>query len=154
MLLTPVSLSWVYPTEVFPLATRSKGTALSTLAFSIAGGAINEVIPYLIGAIGFWVFIMFALINLAMLIPIFLFYVGEFCDSAIPFPNPLEFRLTRVANAAETANRHLEDLDLLLSGSSSLAWRAEKEFRELKARQNAEHSDQEVSAGELEEAKP
>lgn len=69
--------SWVYPTEVFPLATRSRGTALSTLAFSLAGGAINEIIPYLIDAISFWVFILFALINLAMLIPIYLFYVGK-----------------------------------------------------------------------------
>lgn len=69
--------SWVYPTEVFPLATRSKGAALSTLAFSLAGGSINEIIPYLIDAIGFWVFIMFALINLAMLVPIYLFYVGK-----------------------------------------------------------------------------
>ena len=73
--------SWVYPTEVFPLATRSRGTALATIAFSIAGGAINEVIPYLISAIGFWVFIMFALINLFMLIPIYLFYIGAFTMS-------------------------------------------------------------------------
>jgi hypothetical protein len=69
--------SWVYPTEVFPLASRSKGAALATVAFSIAGGTINEVIPYLINAIGFWVFILFALVNLAMLIPIYLFYIGE-----------------------------------------------------------------------------
>lgn len=71
--------SWVYPTEVFPLASRSKGTALSTFAFSIAGGTINMIIPYLIQAISFWVFILFALINLTMLIPIYLFYVGQYC---------------------------------------------------------------------------
>lgn len=35
------------------------------------------IIPYLIQAIGFWVFILFALINLAMLAPIYLFYVGK-----------------------------------------------------------------------------
>lgn len=45
--------SWVYPTEVFPLASRSKGAALATFAFSIAGGTINMIIPYLIDAIGF-----------------------------------------------------------------------------------------------------
>jgi hypothetical protein len=55
--------SWVYPTEIFPLASRAKGVALSTVAFSIAGGVINEIVPYLINAIGFWVFIFFALIN-------------------------------------------------------------------------------------------
>lgn len=69
--------SWVYPTEIFPLASRAKGVALATVAFSIAGGVINEIVPYLINAIGFWVFILFALINLAMLIPIYLFYIGK-----------------------------------------------------------------------------
>jgi hypothetical protein len=58
------------------LASRAKGVALATVAFSIAGGVINEIVPYLINAIGFWVFILFALINLAMLIPIYLFYIG------------------------------------------------------------------------------
>lgn len=35
------------------------------------------IIPYLIQAIGFWVFILFALINLSLLAPIYLFYVGK-----------------------------------------------------------------------------
>ena len=73
---TWLTTCWVYPTEVFPLATRAKGTALATVAFSIAGGVINEIVPYLISAVSFWVFIIFALINLAMLIPIWLFYIG------------------------------------------------------------------------------
>ena len=68
--------SWVYPTEVFPLATRAKGAALATVAFSVAGGVINEIIPYLISAVKFWTFIIFALINLVMLVPIYLFYIG------------------------------------------------------------------------------
>lgn len=97
--------SWVYPTEVFPLASRSKGAALATVAFSLAGGTINEIIPYLIDAIGFWVFILFALVNLAMLVPIYLFYV-------------------------ETANRQLKQLDVLFASESCLAWKAEREFRE------------------------
>ncbi|PQE11611.1 MFS monosaccharide transporter protein [Rutstroemia sp. NJR-2017a WRK4] len=104
---TWLTTCWVYPTEIFPLASRAKGVALATVAFSIAGGVINEIVPYLINAIGFWVFILFALINLIMLIPIYCFYI-------------------------ETANRHLEDLDLLFAGDSCLSWRAEKQFRELK----------------------
>lgn len=100
---TWLTTCWVYPTEVFPLASRSKGAALATFAFSIAGGTINMIIPYLIHAIYFWVFIMFGLINLTMLAPIYLFYV-------------------------ETANRHLEQLDVLFSSKSCLAWRAEKEY--------------------------
>jgi hypothetical protein len=76
MLIACTRCSWVYPTECFPLATRAKGTALATVAFSVAGGVINTIIPYLISAVNFWIFIMFALINFAMLIPIYLFYIG------------------------------------------------------------------------------
>ena len=68
---------WVYPTEVFPLSSRARGTALATVAFSLAGGTINEIVPYLITAVGFWVFILFALLNFAMLVPIYLFYLGK-----------------------------------------------------------------------------
>lgn len=98
---------WVYPTEVFPLATRAKGTALATVAFSLAGGTSNEIIPYLINAVGFWIFVLFALLNFAMCIPIWLFYI-------------------------ETANRDLEDVDLLFSFDTPFAWKAEREFAKLK----------------------
>lgn len=50
-----------------------------------------EIIPYLISAISYWVLIMFALINLVMLVPIYLFYIGEF--DGPPHP-PWESRAT------------------------------------------------------------
>ncbi|KAJ9144115.1 MFS monosaccharide transporter [Pleurostoma richardsiae] len=109
---TWLTTCWVYPTEVFPLASRAKGTALATIAFSLAGGFINEIVPYLIKAIGFWVFIVFALVNLAMLVPIYLFYI-------------------------ETSGRHLEDLDYLFSNKSPFFWVAERDFAEMKAAQAA-----------------
>ena len=43
------------------------------------------IIPYLIQAIGFWVFILFALINLSLLAPIYLFYVGQYHYLCPPF---------------------------------------------------------------------
>ena len=94
--------SWVCPTEVFPLATRAKGVALSTMSFSIVGGVINEIIPYIIKAAGFWVFIMFSLLNFIQLIPVYLFYI-------------------------ETANRRLEELDILFASNSPFALQAERE---------------------------
>jgi MFS family permease len=84
--------SWVYPTEIFPLASRAKGVALSTVAFSIAGGVINEIVPYLINAIGFWVFIFFALINLIMLIPIYVFYIGRYISFTLDHHAPANVR--------------------------------------------------------------
>ena len=106
---TWLTTCWVYPTEVFPLATRAKGTALATVAFSCAGALVNSIVPYLITAVGFWIFVIFALLNFAMCVPIWLFYI-------------------------ETANRDLEEMDLLFSCDSPLAYKAEKRFAELKAR--------------------
>jgi hypothetical protein len=97
----------VYPTEVFPLATRAKGVSLAMVSFAVWGAVINEVIPYVISAIGWWVFILFAALNFVQLVPVYLFYV-------------------------ETAGRHLEDLDILFASDSPLAFRAEKEFAEKK----------------------
>lgn len=75
----------------------------------MAGGLINEIVPYLISAINYYVFVLFALLNFTMLVPIYLFYI-------------------------ETANRDLEDMDLLFSSSSPFVWRAEKQYAELCAR--------------------
>jgi hypothetical protein len=61
---------------VFPLATRAKGAALATVAFSIAAGVISEIVPYLISVVTFWIFTIFALINFITLVPIYLFYIG------------------------------------------------------------------------------
>lgn len=74
----------MYPTEIFPLASRAKGVALSTVAFSLAGGFVNEITPYFINVARFWVMITFAVINLVMLIPIYLFYIGKTHLSSFP----------------------------------------------------------------------
>jgi hypothetical protein len=77
------------------------------VSFAATGAVINEVIPYLISAIGWWMFIFFSALNFIQLIPIYLFYV-------------------------ETAGRHLEDLDILFASDSPLAYKAEREFVEKK----------------------
>ncbi|RAO72424.1 uncharacterized protein BHQ10_008436 [Talaromyces amestolkiae] len=112
---TWLTTCWVYPTEIFPLATRAKGTAAATVAFSVAGGIINEIVPYLIDAVSFWVFILFALLNLVMLVPIYLFYI-------------------------ETAGRHLEDLDYLFANDSPFVWNAERDFAAIKSAEAAADS--------------
>ncbi|KAJ5524008.1 hypothetical protein N7494_010658 [Penicillium frequentans] len=109
---TWLTTCWVYPTEIFPLVSRAKGTAAATVAFSLAGGIINEIVPYLINAVSYWVFIIFALLNLVMLVPIYLFYI-------------------------ETANRHLEDLDFLFAHDSPFFWHAERAFASRKIQEAA-----------------
>ncbi|OJJ45852.1 hypothetical protein ASPZODRAFT_98807 [Penicilliopsis zonata CBS 506.65] len=117
---TWLTTCWVYPTEIFPLASRAKGTALATVAFSLAGGIINEIVPYLIDAISYWVLILFAAMNLVMLIPIYLFYI-------------------------ETAGRHLEDLDFLFANKSPFVWNAERDFAEMKRAEAAADQDPALS---------
>ncbi|KAJ5114289.1 low-affinity glucose transporter HXT3 [Penicillium alfredii] len=105
-------------------ASRSKGAALATFAFSIAGGTIIMIIPYLIDAIGFWVFILyilFALINLALVAPIYLFYVGQYCLY-------LQIAYCVYSQHTQTANRPLAQLDILFSSDSYLSWRVERNF--------------------------
>ncbi|CAN6668378.1 high-affinity hexose transporter Hxt6p [Trichomonascus vanleenenianus] len=100
-----LSTCWCYPSEIFPLKMRSKGAACATMGFSIAGGIITIIVPYLINAVGYWIFFIFGIINLLMLIPISLFYV-------------------------ETKNRSLEELDYVFMSSSAFQFRAEKEYQE------------------------
>jgi hypothetical protein len=52
-------------------------------------------------------------------------------------------------NVLETANRHLEDLDLLFAGKSHISWRAEKEFELLKFKgiENVEEVGRDSRAG-------
>ena len=84
-------------------------------------------------------FIIFALVNLGMLVPIFLFYIGK-----IHFPHS-EIVIVFGADKetlSETANKHLEDLDLLFAGESNIAWRAEREFDLAKSKTNEIRSEE------------
>lgn len=51
---------------------------MAVVAFSAAGAVINTIVPYLITAVGFWIFAIFSIINFLMMVPIYLFYVGEY----------------------------------------------------------------------------
>ncbi len=76
--------------------------AFATIAFSLAGGVVNEITPYLIEAVDFWIFIIFAIVNFGMLVPIFLFYIGELKH----FPNdPSGAYLTSARNCQPTSGR-------------------------------------------------
>lgn len=90
------------------------------VSFAVAGGVCNEIIPYIISAAGFWVFIIFSLLNFVQILPVWAFYI-------------------------ETANRHLEDLDILFASKSSFAIRAEREYDEKKRALGLRESDAVIS---------
>ncbi|CDK25041.1 unnamed protein product [Kuraishia capsulata CBS 1993] len=104
---TWLTVCWLYPSEIFSLQTRSKGAAIAVIAFSLTGGAINEIVPYLIKAVHYWVFFIFGFLNLGMIVPVYLFYL-------------------------ETSRRTLEDLDILFMSSSPFVWRAERDYEKNK----------------------
>jgi len=102
---TWITAGWLYPTEIFPLATRAKGAALSCFAFGVGNGIVVMVVPYLIQAVGLYIFIIFAVGNFLSMPVVYFFY-------------------------PETANRSLEEIDLLFTSKSVIVQRAEEEYRQ------------------------
>jgi len=79
---------WVYPPEIMPLRTRSKGASLATAADFAGNFLVVEVTPVMLANIGYRSYLVWAVLNLANAIIVF------FC-----FP--------------ETANLTLESVDSL-----------------------------------------
>lgn len=79
---------WVYPPEIMPLRTRSKGAALATAADFAGTFLVVEVTPVMLASLGYRSYLVWAVLNLANAIIVF------FC-----FP--------------ETANLTLESVDSL-----------------------------------------
>jgi hypothetical protein len=60
--------------QIFPLATRAKGSALSCFAFGIGNGVVVMVVPYLIHAVSLYIFVIFALCNFVSIPVVYYFY--------------------------------------------------------------------------------
>eukprot|EP01113_Clastostelium_recurvatum_P006022 TRINITY_DN12721_c0_g1_i1.p1 TRINITY_DN12721_c0_g1~~TRINITY_DN12721_c0_g1_i1.p1 ORF type:complete len:429 (-),score=66.28 TRINITY_DN12721_c0_g1_i1:29-1315(-) len=102
---TWITAGWLYPTEIFPVATRAKGSAWSSFAFAIGNAAVVMCVPYLIQTVTFYIFIIFAVCNFLIIPIVYLFY-------------------------PETANRSLEELDVLFTSKSVLVHKAEEEYKQ------------------------
>ncbi|CAF0749174.1 unnamed protein product [Didymodactylos carnosus] len=82
---------WIYPTEIFPLQMRSKGTSLTTAANWAANCAVSFIVPLLIPTIWYGTYLIFGIFCIIMAVSVFLFY-------------------------PETKNRKLEEMDDLFQG--------------------------------------
>jgi MFS family permease len=69
-----LGLAWLYPSEIFSTGMRAKGNSMSTGANWLGNFVVAEITPVLFQYAKFWTFIMFALLNLIFLIPIYLWY--------------------------------------------------------------------------------
>jgi len=100
---TWITAGWLYPTEIFPIATRAKGAAWSSFAFGIGNGVVVMIVPYIIQAASYYIFVIFAGCNFIIIPLVYFFY-------------------------PETANRTLEEIDVFFTSKSVVVQNAEKEY--------------------------
>ncbi|KAF8882832.1 general substrate transporter [Infundibulicybe gibba] len=106
---TWLTIPWVYPTETFPLAVRAKGNAWGVVGWSIGNGWLTLLNPVMFNRIGENTLHIFGAVNFLSIPIVWALY-------------------------PETANRTLEEVDLLFASSSPWVWEEERCFRELKAK--------------------
>jgi Sugar (and other) transporter len=65
---------WVYPPEILPLKIRAKGAALAAAADFLGNFLVVEITPYGIQNIGWKFYLVWAVLNLANAIIVWMFY--------------------------------------------------------------------------------
>lgn len=88
-----LSIPWIYPPEITPLNIRHIGAASATSAEWLTAFLISEVTPIAVTNIGFYYYIVFAVVCAASVPIVYLFY-------------------------PETAGRTLEEIDTLFASGS------------------------------------
>ncbi|RDB17655.1 Sugar transporter STL1 [Hypsizygus marmoreus] len=104
---TWLTIPWVYPTETFPLEVRAKGNAWGVVGWSIGNGWLTLLNPVMFSKIGENTLHIFGAINFLSIPMVWALY-------------------------PETANRTLEEVDLLFASKSPWVWDEERHFTRLK----------------------
>ncbi|EPQ55990.1 general substrate transporter [Gloeophyllum trabeum ATCC 11539] len=113
---TWLSIPWVYPTETFPLEVRAKGNAWGVVGWSIGNGWLTLLNPVMFNAIQENTLHIFGAVNFLSIPMVWALY-------------------------PETANRTLEEMDLLFASKSPWVWDEEAHFKKLKeANPQVEHT--------------
>ncbi|KAE9390425.1 general substrate transporter [Gymnopus androsaceus JB14] len=105
---TWLAIPWVYPTEIYPLEVRAKGNAWGVVGWSIGNGWLTLLNPIMFNKIQENTLHIFGAINFLTIPMVWALY-------------------------PETANRTLEEMDLLFASKSPFVWDEEENFRKLKA---------------------
>lgn len=69
-----LGLAWLYPSEIFPTALRAKGNSMSTGANWLGNFVVAMIAPVLFEYAKYWTFLLFGILNVLFLIPIYLWY--------------------------------------------------------------------------------
>ncbi|KAI5298957.1 GTPase-activating protein [Ascosphaera pollenicola] len=107
---TWLTVPWVYPAEIFPLAVRTRGNAWGVVGWSIGNGWLTLLCPVMFDKISEKTFYVFGVANALAIVMVWALY-------------------------PESSQRSLEDMDMLFAADTPWAWDAEVVFRELKAQQ-------------------
>ncbi|KAL1962325.1 hypothetical protein VTN77DRAFT_9816 [Rasamsonia byssochlamydoides] len=105
---TWLTVPWLYPAEIFPLAVRARGNAWGVVGWSIGNGWLTLLCPVMFGAIGEKTLYIFGIANVITIPMVWALY-------------------------PESNQRTLEDMDLLFAADSVWNWDAERTFARLKA---------------------
>lgn len=105
---TWLTIPWVYPAETFPLEARAKGNAWGVVGWSIGNGWLTLLNPVMFNAIRENTLHVFAAVNILSIPMVWALY-------------------------PETANRTLEEMDLLFMSKSPWVWDEERHFQKMKA---------------------
>ncbi|THH33353.1 hypothetical protein EUX98_g809 [Antrodiella citrinella] len=105
---TWLTIPWVYPTETFPVEVRAKGNAFGVVGWSIGNGWLTLLNPVMFSRIGENTLHIFGAVNFLSIPMVWALY-------------------------PETANRTLEEMDLLFACDSPWVWDAEAHFKKMKA---------------------
>ncbi|KAJ5711214.1 hypothetical protein N7488_005370 [Penicillium malachiteum] len=105
---TWLTVPWLYPAEIFPLAVRARGNAWGVVGWSIGNGWLTLLCPVMFDAIDEKTLYIFAASNVITIPMVWALY-------------------------PESNQRTLEDMDLLFAAKTPWTWDAEKTFARLKA---------------------
>ncbi|KAI9020663.1 general substrate transporter [Phycomyces nitens] len=69
-----LGLAWLYPSEIFSTALRAKGNSMSTAANWLGNFVVAMIAPVLFEHAKYWTFLLFGILNVIFLVPIYLWY--------------------------------------------------------------------------------
>ncbi|KAF2234290.1 general substrate transporter [Viridothelium virens] len=135
---------WVYPPEILPLKIRAKGAALAAAADFLGNFLVVEITPPALQNIGYKTYVIFAVLNLANAVIVWLFYPET---GALPLEKIDEFFV-----APEVEEEDENDIPAWRRVQWSVVAKAAMEVRKrkMKTRESSEISSSETTAADEE----